>query len=191
MFCSPWSIWTNVLWHARVQRSEAGTNLAVREIKDFWRAMLTLHHRPDLRTLSSWRWWRPDDSMFTTVSGAPPLPGGCKLAVARKKKNKKKTNPKTTRSDVLARTVRAFSVWSCCLLQMKRQKKQQKNPKNCSCSVHEKCANRTEFTCTRIQFFHVSLNPLDMKAVEGEKQKRDEFLLFRLGEKIIETYWNQ
>lgn len=41
----------------------------------------------------------------------------CKLAVARKKKQKKN---KTTGSDVLARTVRAFSVWSCCLLQMKR-----------------------------------------------------------------------
>lgn len=65
------------------------------------------------------------------------------------------------------------------------EKKQQR------CSVHEKCANRTEFTCTRIQFFRISLNPLDMKAVEGEKQKRDEFPLFRLGEKIIETYWNQ
>ncbi len=31
MFCSTWSFWTNVLWHA--QRSEAGTSLAVREIK--------------------------------------------------------------------------------------------------------------------------------------------------------------
>ncbi len=33
VFCSTWTVWTNVLWHARVQRSEAGTNLAVREIK--------------------------------------------------------------------------------------------------------------------------------------------------------------
>ena len=185
MFCSPWSIWTNVLWRARVQRSEAGTNLAVREIKDFWRAMLTLHHRPDLRTLSSWRWWRPDDSKFTTVSGAPPLPNQQLWAGRGSGKNKTATG-----SDVLARTVRAFSVWSCCLLQMKRGKKKQNKTKK-RCGFHEKCANRTEFTRTRTQFFHVSLNPLDMKVAEGEKHKRDEFLLFRLGEKITETYWNQ
>ncbi len=40
--------------------------------KDFWRAVL-LHHR-----LTCARWlqgrWRPDDSQFTTVSGAPWLP---------------------------------------------------------------------------------------------------------------------
>lgn len=37
--------------------------------------------------------------------------------------------------------------------------------------------------------FHFSINPLDVKAVVGEKQWRDEFLLSGL--EIIETYWNR
>lgn len=50
--------------------------LALRGNKDFWRACsLCIAARAGVHSLaterSSWRWWRPDDSMLTTVSGAP------------------------------------------------------------------------------------------------------------------------
>lgn len=61
------------------------------------------------------------------------------------------------------RTVRRFSVWSCCLLQMRR--------------IRKKSANLTESMCTLILFslFNQALQRYKKKG--GAKQKRDEFLL--------------
>lgn len=57
------------------------------------------------------------------------------------------------------RTVRRFSVWSCCLLQMRRIRK-------------KKSANLTESMCTPILF---QSSPLDIKRVGGQNRREMNF----------------
>lgn len=73
-------------------------------------------------------------------------------------------------------TVRAFFVWSYCLLQMKRGKK---NAVACVKNMQTEQSLRAHG-----YIFHFSINPLDKKAVEEKKHKRDEFLLSGLGRRL-------
>lgn len=68
-----------MLWHARVQGREAGTSVALREIKTsddaaYSASLADLRTRRWLQSRAAGGGKRPDDSMFATVSGAPLLP---------------------------------------------------------------------------------------------------------------------
>lgn len=166
-FCSTWTVWTNVLWRARVQRREARASFGLKGNKDFWRAcFLCITARP----AHTEQLGEGEGLMIACLPQCQmhldcPT-GSWKLDLAKPSTAYKK-NPK--QQDLIYWHIQCI-VRACSVMLFIANEENELVWKICKAnSVYVRTDN----------IFHFSINPLDMKAVE--EKNRGEMNFFSEG----------